>query len=412
MSRENAKTLFEDLGVTKDAVALTTGAPGERHLIKVAGLLSKASGHVMRLATGATHDTTFLQYGPKQGSPRFRTQLAQFLSQGYKDDVSSESVVVTSGATHGLHLVASVLIGGNAPVFVEDPTYFIAIDIVKKDLGRPVLGVSCDDEGIDVEALEKKFLANKAAHCEPGEYAGMVYLVTTYHNPRGYCIPPRRCEALVALARKHNLLLFCDDVYNLLHFDSSTVAPARLLSYDKPSDSDYQGNVISNSSFSKILSPGLRLGWIEAGMPIVKKLVGSNILWSAGSSNHYTSEMVASALELNLQQEYLKELNAEYKEIVASVLDIMDNGLPSTVKYNRPKGGYFIWIELPEGSKAIEIIQQCVKEHNVKALPGAMCSASGSCQNCIRISFSHYPPDKLYFGVTKLCEAINSYLKK
>jgi DNA-binding transcriptional MocR family regulator len=279
-----------------------------------------------------------------------------------------------------------------------------------------VIPVPTDDAGIDLGVLEQRLkeqqpkFADRVTDFQP--FWGMIYLVPTYNNPRGYCIPPDHCKALVQLARKYKVLIFCDDVYNLLHFDPDTVAPPRLLSYDKPSDPDYQGNVISNSSFSKILSPGLRLGWIEAGDFIIKKLVGSNILWSAGSSNHYGSEVVASALELGLEQAYLKGLNAEYKDTVERVTKVLSDNLPKSVKFNSPKGGYFIWIEMPQGAKSADVITECLTKYKVKALVGHMCSATGGSENCIRISFSHYPPDVLEDAVKKLCLVITQYLEK
>lgn len=404
--------LFTDIGTSVEGVvALTTGAPGPDRLQTVAGLLEKASQHTLKNARVQSHS---LQYGPRQGSPRFRTELAKFLSHGYGDNVNSEELLLTAGATYGLHLVGSVLFNTGVTVFVEDPTYFIAINILKGDLGCNVVAVPTDADGVDCGALDQLLGEHKPRSSmtvdDKHPFWSMVYLIPTYNNPRGMCFPAEKNRQLIEIARKHDVLLFCDDVYNLLHFNPDTNAQPRLVSYDKKSDNNFKGHVLSNGSFAKILAPGLRMGWIEAPSRILELLWKSNINWSAGGANHFASEVVASCLELGLQQDYLKQLNKEYAKTVKSVNEIFEENLPRGVSYSKPEGGYFYWIEMPHYCKSAEVAKIAFEEHSVRILPGQMCSPTGAFENCLRVSFSHYPDDILLPAVKKVCQAISKHM--
>ncbi|KAH3718241.1 hypothetical protein DPMN_061041 [Dreissena polymorpha] len=182
--------------------------------------------------------------------------------------------MVTAGATQGLHLVATVMFNKDTPVFMEDPTYFLAVNIIREDFGMNIKPVPTDSEGIDTEKLELMLVQHKPASMagQKTPFWSMVYTIPTFNNPKGYCMSPERFKTLIRLARKHDVLLFTEDIYNILHYDNSPVCPPRLMLYDDRTDEDFQGHVLSNCSFSKILAPGLRLGWIEASPRIMKYL--------------------------------------------------------------------------------------------------------------------------------------------
>ncbi|KAI0241584.1 Aminotran_1_2 domain-containing protein [Lamellibrachia satsuma] len=432
---------------THGVVALTIGAPGGRQLKEAQEIVLKAAHPNNLLGDCSAGTGSFLQYGPRSGSPRFRKHLANFLSQSYGDTVDRcvhsnaistslgriqpccnyytksfahiylclEKLFVTSGATSGLFLVASLMFSSHATVFVEDPTYFIAIGLLRDDIGLNIVPVPTDTSGIDTDILaalleQQNSTMEKNTVSEGHPFSAMVYLVSTYNNPRGTCLSSERSLQLVGLARKYNLLVFSDDVYNLLHYDeTSPHAPPRLLTYDKQDDIDYRGHVISNGTFSKILAPGIRLGWIESGDRIINLLKKSSTAMSSGCFNQFTAEVLTTSLALGLQQ-HLQSLKTEYSKRVKSVAVELRNNLPESVTFDVPQGGYFFWLQMPDGALADKVAEDVWVAYKIRILPGNRCSPTGQCQNCVRISFSHYEEDVLLDAVRKLSDVITKHV--
>jgi DNA-binding transcriptional MocR family regulator len=150
--------------------------------------------------------------------------------------VAKESLVLTSGATSGLWLTATLFLRRSKPVvFVEKPTYFLATDVLAGDLGLDLIGVDMDEEGMKADQLEAKISQERLKRGQDGDEDGrfwaLLYLVPTFHNPTGSCTSETRARQLVAVARRHRVLVVCDDVYNLLHYGPSP--PQRLLAFDQ-----------------------------------------------------------------------------------------------------------------------------------------------------------------------------------
>ena len=187
----------------------------------------------------------------------------------------SEDIFITSGATQGLHVILSTLIDFEGYIFVDEVTYMIALDTIKQFYTLNIIPVKLNEDGVDLEMLEK-LVQEKQFKSKNKEFWGMYYTIPTYHNPTGILFSKEVCENLIKLARKYDFLITCDDVYNILYYKDSK-APQRLFAYDNREDTDYKGNVVSNGSFSKILGPGVRLGWLE--MPNrIKTLVDARLV--------------------------------------------------------------------------------------------------------------------------------------
>lgn len=150
----------------------------------------------------------------------------------------------------------------NGVVFVDEVTYMIALEAIREFPSLKIVPVKLNDDGVDINDLEEKVVKHKALPANGKMFYGCYYTIPTFHNPTGILFSDEICRALIKLARKHDLLIVCDDVYNMLFYDDDS-APKRLLEYDDENDSDFKGNVISNGTFSKILSPGVRVGWME-----------------------------------------------------------------------------------------------------------------------------------------------------
>ena len=219
-------SLLSAFDVKEDIIDFSIGAPGPKLLEKARILISSANKSFDQLSTERKDLQQIFQYGPNCGSPVFINALASFLTSEYQDLVSPERLILTAGATQGLHLIASTQLDKkNGVVFVENPTYFLALDILSKDLGFKIEPM--DSAEVDnLEALILKHKPNSLASNDiedDQKYWGMVYIIPTFHNPTGTCMKQTEVKNLMNLAEKNGLLIVCDDVYNLLHYHDQGV---------------------------------------------------------------------------------------------------------------------------------------------------------------------------------------------
>ncbi|KAI8063329.1 pyridoxal phosphate-dependent transferase [Gongronella butleri] len=224
-----------------------------------------------------------LQYANELGTPTFRNNLAAFLSREYGSAVSPSHLCPTSGASYGLEHAVALLTRPQTRTkycYFQDPTYFLVFDIYR-DLGfEPHQFVGIPDtkhQGLDVDHFEKTLQQHfpgvaPKSHDENGEwiYDAVLYCVPTHANPTGSTLPEDQRERLVQLAKKYNVLVICDDVYDILTFDKKDM-PRRVVAYDLD-EHDPHPVVISNGSFSKILAPGARSGWLECHPKLISVL--------------------------------------------------------------------------------------------------------------------------------------------
>ncbi|XP_054724599.1 2-aminoadipate transaminase-like [Uloborus diversus] len=404
---------FEKSGYYKnDAVHLNAGAPGTELLRMLPPIIEAATTH--RMQSELEGDAQLFQYGEEKGNWQFRSFLAKFLSEEYGDPVNSEDIFLTGGASSGLWLLLSRLFPPGTPVFIEDPSYFVALKIFS-EFGMSIIPVNADDDGIIIEDLNQKLIS-----CFPDSPApssslnlplkALVYLIPVFNNPTGSVLPKDRCKKLIKLCRNYGATIVCDDVYNLLHYDDSPVCPRRLFMHDDKSHHDYVGNVISNASFSKILGPGLRIGWLEAPKWAVEKLQTFSVLLSGGGLNTFTSGIITSLIALGKMNTHLQKVKNIYKTHMEATAELLREELPPGCHLKSPaKGGYFLWIELPESISASNLRLFAIREYQVDFMPGQRASPSGKFANFIRICISFYPLDVLLSAVRRLCQAISDF---
>jgi len=236
----------------------------------------------------------------------------------------------------------------------------------------------------------------------------MLYLVPTFHNPTGISTSLARGRRLVQLAKKHDVLILCDDVYNLLTY-SEAKPPPRLFSLD--ADDPHSGRVISNGSLSKLLSPGFRLGWLEAPSWATARLRSScGILRSGGSMNNVSAAIVADAIRNGDLQRHINHLKAVYSKRVAAMANIMLPKLPSAFTLKRPAGGYFLWVSGPADFSAQLLAERLEARRRVKVFPGDAFTIEGQHggQHCFRISIAYYEEDVLAQAATVITEELKA----
>ncbi|CAO3669699.1 hypothetical protein G6F70_004711 [Rhizopus microsporus] len=357
-----------------------------------------------------------LQYGPELGHPEFLDNLAKFLTKEYQMPVSSKQLCVTPGASLSLQHILSILTRPDAQtkyVYLQDPTYFLVFDIFL-DLGyRRDQFVSIPEEGedgMDIDVLEDHLrchcrVQNGGRERDSMVFDSVLYCVPSHANPTGSILSSEKRKRLVDLGRKYNMLIVCDDVYDALTYEGPV--PKRLVAYDLEEPKE-KHVVISNGSFSKLLSPGARVGWIEADSAIIKQLGDSGSFKSGGSPAYLSSQIINTMMK----QDVLHHHVAYIREVLS---DRLHNGLWHPIQKHlvplgcrvtiKPKGGYFVWLTLPFSTdKLIDIIQTHKIELQVGA--GTLFNVKKNVDCDVRLCFAHYDTSTLQEGVDRLKKAI------
>jgi 2-aminoadipate transaminase len=338
---------------------------------------------------------TALCYGAEQGPGHLIEQLCVRLGRLEGKVLPPEQMMITGGVSQALDLLCTLLTQPGDVVLVESPTYHLALRVLK-DHGVELVPVPADDEGLQVDALEDVLAGLR----RQGRNVRLVYFVPTFNNPRGITMGIERRRALVDLARREGLLLLEDDVYHELWYDSPP--PSSLYSLAPA------GPVVRLGSFSKVLAPGLRLGWMLARPEIVRRCTGSGMLDSGGGVNHFTAHVVAAFVELGLLDEQVETLRASYRQRRDVLLDALASHLPEGCSWNCPGGGFFLWLRLPSGvdSAALLPIAESV---GVSYVPGARFYTGGDGGQSCRLAFTLFSPDELAEGARRLASALREY---
>jgi 2-aminoadipate transaminase len=333
-------------------------------------------------------DNSFLQYGAEQGDGNFRFALANFLTKGYGFKVNPEDLFVTNGISNALDLICTLFTQAGDTIFVEEPTYFLALKIFA-DHHLNVISVDTDENGLIIESLEEKL-----AEFHPK----FLYLIPTFHNPTGATLSQERRDRLVQLAQEHDFIIAADEVYHLLSYNQEP--PKSFAAYI-----DVE-NIISLGTFSKILAPGLRLGWLQAGAEKIKRFNTCGLLDSSGGLNPFTSAIVRGVIESGGLENNIHKLIDIYRSRIQVMDSSLRQHLPDT-KYSVPQGGYFFWLRLPEDTDTKELRKKA-PEFKVDFRPGSLFSGNGGLKNYIRLCFVHYEEKEIEEGITRLGQYLNT----
>lgn len=346
-------------------------------------LLRQAAAHAL-----AQGDAAPLQYGYEAGDIRFREALAGFLACEYNLKADPSQLFVSNGVSQALDLICTLHTQPGDVVFVEEPTYFLALRIFA-DHRLHVVGLPTDEHGLVVEALEQALVRHRPA---------LLYTIPTHQNPSGATLPLDRRQRLVELSQQHGFLVLADEVYHCLSY-GDVAPPPPLASF---ADS---GSVLSLGSFSKILAPGLRLGWVQGRADRLQTLAQSGLLDSGGGLNPWTAAIVRSAIELGLQQQHLDRLRRVYAGRLAALDAALQVALAGRLDYRRPEGGFFIWARLADGEDA-EAVLRTARAYGVGFRPGVRFSSQGGLRDWMRLCFAYYDGAQLAEGAARLVEVI------
>jgi 2-aminoadipate transaminase len=317
---------------------------------------------------------TILSYGSTLGYEPLREWI------GGRHGVELERVVVTNGSLQAFHLVLSVI--GPGRVLVERPTYDRPRKILL-DEGREIGEISLDDEGLDVDEVERVGAA------------ALLYTIPTFQNPTGVTLSEDRRRRLAALVREHGLTVLEDDPYGLVRFEGEPL----------PSLFELEGGerVLYSSSFSKTVAPGLRVGYLIVPASLPAELEG------LAASTYITPGLVAQAtlhefVRRGLFEPNLQRVRGLLRERRDAMLGALEEQLGGRARWSRPEGGYFLWLELPEELDASDLLARA-QEAGVSFVPGA---DFGGEPNTLRLAFSYVSPGEITEGIGRLAELVTS----
>ncbi|HEY3138692.1 MAG TPA: PLP-dependent aminotransferase family protein [Blastocatellia bacterium] len=333
----------------------------------------------------ANEGSAALQYSTTEGWRPLREWLAARMRlRGI--ETAADRVLITTGSQQGIDLVGKVFLERGDAVVVENPTYLAALQSFTGHEASFV-AIDSDDSGMRMDQLE-----DALKHCRPK----LIYIVAEFSNPKGTTLSPPRRLKLIELSSRYRVPILEDNPYGELRYAGERPEPLAAL--------DENGSVIHISTFSKTLSPGMRLGWLTASEEVFQAVV---IAKQAADLHTSTIEQRAAARLLQRfdYDGHVRRLCDVYGERRRAMLSAIERYFPSEAKWTRPEGGLFLWIELPEHVSAEDLFEDAIAER-VAFVPGASFFACQSKTNFMRLNFSNQKPEMIEEGIKRLADVL------
>ena len=348
---------------------------------------------VVREAMEAVRDRPdeSLQYGPLMGLDDLRDEVAAFVAA---DGVTCdrENVLITHGAKNALDLACRVFVEAGDRIIVTRPTYLTALQIMRSH-GVSFLDIGQDEEGFDTEELEAK-LVRLRRNAEP--MPKLLFDGPDFHNPTGVTTSAARRRRLVELAERYGFIILEDDPYRRLRFEGESVPPVKSF--------DHAGVVVALGTVSKILAPGLRIGWAIGPREVVARMAMQK---ADGGSNPLAQRIVAELMRGNKMAKHVDELTAEMHRHRDAMVEAFADHLPDA-RVRMPQGGYFLWVALPEGTDA-EAVAGLALNRGVEVSSGRLCFPNDVPGHHLRLAYSFVDVETIREGVRRLGDAYEEY---
>lgn len=371
-----------------DVISLAGGLPSTESF--PSKTLAKVASEVAMRASAAA-----LQYGPTEGLEETKENIAKVM-EAENVLVDTDNIIVTTGGQQAIDLVCRILINPGDPVITEAPTYPGAIPSLCS-FEADVSQVPMDKDGIRTDLLEEEIRRIK----KKGARAKFIYTIPNFHNPAGVSISRPRRMRMVELAQENDLIILEDNPYGQLRFEGEQL-PA-LYSLDE------EENVIYVSTFSKILSPGIRLGWMVAPAPILQKVnLGKQ---AADLCPSTLAQMIVNEYFRQARwQDYVEEVTRVYRKRRDAMLAALEEYFPEEASWTHPHGGFYIWATLPEYLDTTDLLVLAVEEQKVAFVPGAGAWVDGSGKHHMRLAFCGVPEDLIEEGIKRLAKVIREQM--
>ncbi len=335
-----------------------------------------------------------LQYETTEGYDPLREELKKFMNKEGMNVSSIDEIMITTGSQQALDLFGRAFVDPGDAIALEEPTYLAAWSAFRS-LSPEVVTAPMDSNGLDSAALRKKLSERRR---KGSKRIRFLYAVPTCQNPTGLTTTEERRKEMVELAEEHDFLLIEDDPYSYLT-DGENPPFLRALNRDR---------TVYTSTFSKILSPGLRLGWIAAPAEITAKLAvlkQSMDLCTCTLSQHIACEFMSRGY----LERYIATLKPAYRKKREAMLKALDQYFPKDAKWTRPNGGMFFWVTLPEGIDTSKMLERAVKS-DVAYVPGAPFHPTGGGKNTMRLNYSYPTVEQITEGIRRLSCVIEESL--
>ena len=334
-----------------------------------------------------------LQYGTTKGYTPLIDSIKEWMEKKKKILMTDQDIIVTTGSQQALSLLSKLFIDKDDTVIVEIPSFIGAIASFYSFMGKPV-GVKMDDKGLIIDELVKKIEEINSEN----KKVKFIYTIPNFNNPSGITLTQARRRELIEVSSKYNIPIIEDDPYGDLYFygEEEDYKPIKCL--------DTGGSVIYLGTFSKILSPGIRVGWIVGQKELVEKLELQKQSFDACTPTF--SQMIAyDYMRMGYIDSFTEKMRTIYRKKRDALLSALEKYMPGQVSWTKPKGGLFVWLTLPESFDSEEVFKEAVKQ-NVAFVTGDAFLPSNYSNNYIRLTYGDLPVSKITRGVEILAGVI------
>lgn len=349
--------------------------------------LSEIAAEILR-----DHGAEALQYGITEGYTPLRNWVVDRLtSQGI--DCCFDNTIIVSGGQQGIDLAAKSLLNAGDGVICEEPSFIGGLNCFKS-YNAEIYGVKVKDDGIDTEALEEVLKTH--------DNIKVLYTIATFQNPSGITMSLEKRKEVLELAEKYNFVIFEDNPYGELRFSGQPVPTIKSL--------DKYGRVVYFGSFSKILSPGIRIGFTTAPQELINKMVICKQVQDVHTP--VITQMIAYEFFTRYSiEEHIAKIRAAYGEKCNLMMSLMDELFPECVSHTRPEGGMFLFCTMPDGIDSKELLKAAI-DKNVAFVPGATTMINtDKIYSSFRMNYSMASKEQIKQGITILADVLNEAVK-
>lgn len=333
-----------------------------------------------------------LQYGVSEGYTPLREITKKRLSEKYGVGSPNDDLIITSGGQQAIEMTAKIFLNEGDVVLCEDPSFVGALNAFRS-YGVNLVGIPMDDEGMNIDVLEEKLMSEKNVK--------LIYTIPTFQNPTGTTMSLERRKKLLELADKYDVMIIEDSPYFELRFRGEHIPPIKSL--------DKNGRVIFAGSYSKVLAPGIRIGYVLAASHIINKLTVAKQV-SDVHTNLFFQMLTTEFLDKFSVDSHIKKICDIYRVKAEKMIECMEREFTPKVKFTRPDGGLFISCTMPDGFDGAELASRA-KEAKVTVVPGCAFSADESkiCPT-FRLNFSLPSLSEIEKGISRLAKVLNDYV--
>ncbi len=327
------------------------------------------------------------QYGITEGYPRLREQVAERLKTKFNTGSSDDEVIITTGGQQGIDLCPKVLCNEGDTVICENPSFIGALNAFRS-YNTKLVGIDLEADGMDINALENALKANPNTK--------IIYVIPTFQNPAGITTSLEKRKAILALAEKYNAIILEDNPYGELRFAGQDVPTIKSL--------DPNGRVVYCSSFSKVLSAGMRIGFICGPKELVQKIVVVKQVNDVHTNQFF--QMVASKfIDTYGLDEHIEFIRGLYRDKCALMLSELDKQVAGKAEYTRPEGGLFIWLTV-KGADGDEIAKKAIANKVAVVTGSSFNPIQGGYSPSVRLNFSTPSDEQIVEGVKRLASIL------